>query len=158
MKKFLTIAYWSIFSIYLVLLIDTVFIARDARRSINLVPFQMISEHGFSLNVWGNIIMFIPLGLYVAVQIINFTVKKSLAIIISASVTIEIMQFTFARGATDIDDLLLNTGGGFIGICMYVAIKKIMYTKENVQHAIARLSLLVGVPIILLVLVLFFVN
>ena len=53
MKKFLNISYWLVLLFYLYLLIDTVFLGRDARRSINLVPFDMIAEQGFLLNVWG---------------------------------------------------------------------------------------------------------
>lgn len=158
MKKFLTITYWSIFLFYFALLVDTVFITRDARRSINLIPFQMINEHGFSLNVWGNIVTFIPLGIYIALQLKNFTFKKALVFIVGASLTIEIIQLTFARGATDIDDVILNTIGGFIGILIYRLFKKLFKTREKVQNAISILSFVIGVSMILLVVVLIISN
>ena len=59
MKRFLNIGYWIVLLFYSYLLIDTVFFARDARRSINLIPFDMIAEQGFTLNVYGNILMFV---------------------------------------------------------------------------------------------------
>ena len=158
MKKFLTIAYWSIFLFYLALLVDTVFVTRDARRSINLFPFQMINEHAFSLNVWGNVVMFIPLGIYVALQLKNFTLKKALSLIVGASLTIEIIQLTFARGATDIDDVILNTIGGLIGVLIYISFKKLFKTRAKVQKAISLLSIIIGIPIILLVVVLIIAN
>ena len=43
MKKLLNLAFWLVLLFYAYLLIDTVFISRDANRSVNLVPFQMIA-------------------------------------------------------------------------------------------------------------------
>ena len=85
MKKFLTLGYWGVLLFYSYLLIDTVFLARDARRSINLVPFDMIAAQGFSLNVWGNILMFIPLGLYLANFMKQFRFWKVLGAIVGTS-------------------------------------------------------------------------
>ena len=48
MKRFLNIGYWIVLLFYSYLLIDTVFFARDTRRSINLVPFDMIAAQGFT--------------------------------------------------------------------------------------------------------------
>ena len=158
MKKFLTITYWGILLIYLVLLFDTVFIARDVRRSINFIPFQMINEQGFSLNVWGNILMFIPAGVYIALQLKNFALKKAIALIIGASLAIEIIQFTFSRGATDIDDVILNTAGGLLGIFIYMLFKVIFKSKEKIKSALSILSLIVGAPIIILVVILIISN
>lgn len=63
---------------------------------------------------FGNIIWFVPLGYY------NVAYKrKSLltAIIIgfALSLAIEIMQFVLGTGVSEIDDLILNIFGGFIG-------------------------------------------
>jgi len=158
MKKFLNIGYWIVLIIYLYLLIDTVFFARDVRRSVNLTPFDMISQQGFSLNVWGNILMFIPLGLYFADFLKKFSFWKLLGCIMGTSLAIEIIQYIFKRGVSDIDDLLLNTAGGVIGIIIYLVCKVIVKEKERVHVAISILSLVVGVPIILLTIILFVNN
>ena len=158
MKKFLTYSYWAILLFYFGLLIDTVFIARDAKRSINLVPFDMIQTQGFSLNVYGNILMFVPLGIYAALLFKQDTFRKTLAIVIGASLFIEIVQFIFARGATDIDDVILNTAGGVIGIIIYLLFRLVFKTKEKIQNALTILSLIIGVPMVGLVIMLIFAN
>lgn len=158
MKKFLNIAYWIVLVFYTYLLIDTVFLARDARRSVNLVPFDMIIEQGFTLNVWGNILMFIPLGLYAVNFMKRFHFCRALGIVIGTSFGIEVLQYIFKRGASDIDDILLNTVGGFLGIVIYLLCKGLFKTNERVQTAISILSLVVGVPMFLLVAMLIIFN
>lgn len=158
MKKVLDIGYWFVLLFYIHLLIDTVFLARDARRSINLVPFDMITEQGFSLNVWGNMLMFIPLGLYVANLMKPFRFWNVLGAIAGTSLGIEILQYIFKRGASDIDDLLLNTAGGLIGIFIYFVFKLLFKSKERIHTAISVLSLVVGIPVVILVAILFLRN
>lgn len=158
MKKFLNIAYWIVLAFYSYLLIDTVFFSRDARRSINLTPFDMIAEQGFTLNVWGNILMFIPLGLYFANFMKQFHFWKVLGSIIGTSLGIEVLQYIFKRGVSDIDDLLLNTAGGLIGIFIYLVFKAIFKSKQRAHVAISILSLVVGIPMILLAILLVLYN
>lgn len=158
MKKILNIAFWIVLLFYAYLLIETVFFARDARRSVNLVPFDMITDKGFTLNVWGNILMFIPLGLYAANFLKKFNFWKVLWVIIGASLGIEVLQYIFKRGVSDIDDLLLNTMGGLIGIFIYLILKKMFKSKERVHSAISVLSLLIGIPVFLLAATLFLYN
>ena len=62
------------------------------------------------------------------------------------------------RGASDIDDLLLNTVGGLIGVVIYLVFKAIFKSKERVHIAISTLSIVVGIPVILLVIILFVYN
>ena len=118
----------------------------------------MIVEKGFTLNVWGNILMFIPLGLYFADFMKKFRFWKALGYIIGTSLGIEVMQYIFKRGASDIDDLMLNTAGGLIGIFIYLVFNAIFKVKERVHIAISILSLVVGIPIILLTIILFVYN
>ena len=158
MKKFLTVGYWAVILFYFYLLIDTVFLARDARRSINLVPFDMIAEHGFSLNVYGNILMFIPLGLYMANMMKSFRFWKALGLIVGSSFAIEVLQFVFKCGASDIDDIILNTLGGLIGIFIYCGFKLFFKSKERIHTAISVLSLVVSIPVLVLVILIFLAN
>ena len=158
MKKFLNIGYWIVLLFYSYLLIDTVFFARDARRSVNLTPFDMISQQGFTLNVWGNILMFIPLGLYFANFMKQFRFWKVLGAIGGTSLSIEVLQYILKRGVSDIDDLLLNTTGGFIGILIYLVLKVLFKSNERVHVAISVVSLVVGVPVIVLAILIFLAN
>ncbi len=158
MKKFLNIGYYSILLFYAFLLMDTVFFARDARQSINLVPFDMIKQHGFTLNVWGNIIMFIPIGLYLSNFLKGTKWGKVLVGIVGASLSIEVLQYVFKRGSSDIDDLILNTAGGLIGVFIYLVFKVLFKSNERVHTAISVLSVLVGLPVLLLTIILVVVN
>ncbi len=72
----------------------------------------------FFKNIAGNIIMFIPYGLYVSYHL---NLKKARVIIFLAlilSVTIETTQFYIGR-VFDVDDILLNVIGALIGYFMY---------------------------------------
>lgn len=158
MKKLLNLAFWLVLVFYAYLLIDTVFISRDANRSVNLVPFQMIAEQGFTLNVWGNILMFIPLGIYFADFLKRFNFGKAMGAVITTSLGIEALQYILKRGASDIDDLLLNSIGGLIGIFIYLVLKKMFKSKEHVHVAISVLSLVVGLPVFVLATMLVLYN
>lgn len=127
-------------------------------RSINIIPFDMIKEQGFTLNVWGNVLMFVPLGIYLANEIKQFRFWKVLAAVIGTSLGIEVCQFVFKRGASDIDDLLLNTIGGLIGIVIYLSFTVFFKSKERVHLALSILSLMVGIPVIILTALLFLYN
>ena len=59
----------------------------------------------------GNVVLFIPLG--VALQSIGVRDVKKAGIL--ASLTIEVLQFTFALGTFECDDLIHNTLGAIIG-------------------------------------------
>lgn len=169
MKKAMKIVYWIIMAFYIYLLIDTVFLSRDSLRSINLIPFSSIKEYimvdnGFGnyrlvdMNIWGNVLMYLPLGIYLMVHVKNLSLTKSLLLIASSSVFIEIFQFIFAQGATDIDDVILNTLGGGIGIGIYKIFAKIFKTNEKIIIAITILSMIVGIPVMLLAMMLVIAN
>ena len=158
MKKFLNIGYWIVFLFYSYLLVDTVFLARDARRSINLMPFDMIAQQGFTLNVWGNILMFIPLGIYFSHMMKSFRFFKVFGAIIGTSLSIEVLQYILKRGASDIDDLLLNTAGGLIGILIYLVLKLLFKSNKHVDMAISVVSLVVGIPVIGLTILIYLAN
>lgn len=71
-------------------------------------------------NVVGNIIWFIPLGFLIP---IIWEKKRQLGTIIGlsfiTSLSIEVLQFIFRTGISDIDDLVFNTLGGIIGYIIF---------------------------------------
>lgn len=85
-------------------------------RSLNLVPFAGTS-HGTEMIA--NIIVFIPFGLLLSVNLkrTNFWVK--LAYVFFFSVAFEAIQFVLAIGITDITDVITNTLGGLFGLMLY---------------------------------------
>lgn len=69
-------------------------------------------------NTFGNIALFIPFGFLLYILLKNRSRFPLLEVTAFAGVTslvIEIVQFAFAAGYTDVDDLLFNTIGGFLG-------------------------------------------
>lgn len=102
---------------------------------INLVPFKIIIRdiksliNGdyliFLINIVGNILLFIPIGILVPML---WKIKDRYVILIGflISLSIEITQLYLGR-VTDIDDLILNTSGVIIGLLVYKCVNK----KEN---------------------------
>ena len=119
----------------------------------NLIPFREIfryslGSHLFLKNVIGNVLLFLPYGLFVSYF---FKEKKLLPIFILVfitSLTIEGTQLMIGR-VFDIDDIILNVLGGIFGFFLYQILAKIvsffpnLLKKEWVLNVLA-LFLLVG--------------
>ena len=91
-------------------------------RSLNLVPFAAPSIVDGKINYGEmvfNCIFFIPLGLLLSVNFKNARFLSKLVFILVFSFTLELIQYIFAIGATDITDIITNTVGGFLGLMLY---------------------------------------
>jgi glycopeptide antibiotics resistance protein len=107
--------------------------ASDAVRVINLIPFQgSFDENGGLVlrEIIYNILLFVPLGIYISLLTEWPFVKKTLSII-GLTLAFEILQFIFALGRTDVTDLLDNTFGGIIGIGIYALLFKVFKSRTN---------------------------
>jgi len=128
-------------------------------RSINLIPFHSIIEYisgstmnirtfAFS-NVVGNIVIFIPFGIYLALFKKDKRAITNLLFIFIVSLFVEIMQGFLGIGASDVDDIILNCLGGWIGILGYKFLLLILRDEKKVNTAITILSAIIGLPVIL---------
>lgn len=116
-------------------------------RNYNLIPFRSIYRIAvFSPSIIdpirilvGNIILFIPFG-FLAPIVIKKLRKSLLTITILGmflSMTIEMSQFLFTHRVSNIDDVILNTLGAFIGaisimLCFFIKSKLyIFYVKKD---------------------------
>lgn len=126
-----------LFIIYIILLVYFLFFAEsmgrtiyDRKYSYNLILFKEIKrflkyrrELGMAAvftNIFGNIICFIPFG--TMLPILSTKMRKlSLVTLVSfeLSLVIEVTQLLFKVGSFDVDDLVLNTIGGFIGFIIF---------------------------------------
>ncbi len=91
-------------------------------RSLNLIPFAAPSMVNGKINfdeMIDNCIFFIPFGLLLNVNFKKVRFSLKIISILAFSVTIELIQFIFAIGATDITDVITNTFGGFLGLKLY---------------------------------------
>lgn len=108
----------------------------------NFVPFIRLFEiyPGWKTNILGNILLFVPVGIIwpVCFKKLNSLWKTVLAGG-GLSLCIEISQLLFYDRCTDVDDLILNTTGVFIGAMIYFKIKhkklKRQNSAQNVGHA-----------------------
>ena len=176
-ERIKTVLLYGIFICYILLLIYILFLSRVSLlelfssqrtlyRSINLIPFKSIREYisgstvnlqrfAFS-NVVGNIAIFIPFGIYLPLFKKDKRVITNLLFIFIVSLFVEIIQWLFGIGTSDIDDIILNCLGGLIGILGYKFLLFILRDEKKVRTAITILSAIVGLPIILYLL--FFIR
>ncbi len=90
----------------------------------NFIPFKEIFRYQigskvFIKNILGNIILFIPFGVFVSYIM---KTRKAHPILIISLITSSVIEFTQLKiGRTfDIDDIILNVVGGFTGFLMYI--------------------------------------
>ena len=122
--------------IYLLFLAALLFKSHMEFRSWNLFPLRSILEYMTGLdyvtgfrhsmmqyfawsNLLGNVVIFVPLGVYVALFRKNGTLWKTMLMVAAVSLAAEILQVATKTGIGDIDDLLLNALGGLIGALVY---------------------------------------
>lgn len=115
---------YFVFVLYLVILFAILFRTSHSSRTIRLVPFATIIDFllrgkgslSFTMsNLLGNIILFVPLGIYLDLFHHGKRGNRSVFLVFLTSLLVEIIQFTFKIGVGDIDDIILNTLGGYIG-------------------------------------------
>lgn len=126
--------------LFLVGLFAEAFIPDDGRHITNFIPFKILFDtydqvfnknniNYLIISFLGNIIMFIPIGFLIK-KIWDFSDKKVILIGASISLFIELTQL-FLNRTTDIDDLILNTLGIFLGIVLNNYCNKI---KKESRH------------------------
>lgn len=106
----------------------------------NLKPFTTIQGYlvldsfsqmlQFTINILGNIIVFMPVGIFTLV-FLNIRKKKN-GFIVGAIVglvfcmCVEVTQYILSVGIFDVDDLILNTLGAIVGVFFYYKVLKII--------------------------------
>ena len=95
----------------------------------NLVPFKEILRYKigsrlFFKNVIGNIVLFIPYGIFASMYTKIDKVFHALGLVLFASIIVEVTQALIGR-VFDIDDIILNIIGGLIGYGIYALITRI---------------------------------
>lgn len=107
--------------------IDSEIISRSFPNS-NLIPFKTIISYIVNpisvkiaiVNVLGNIILFIPIGILAPFLVLKkyefwISFKVSLLASFCISLAFEVIQLLTYFGLFDVDDLILNTFGGVLG-------------------------------------------
>ncbi|HBF3389408.1 TPA: VanZ family protein [Clostridioides difficile] len=128
-------------------------------RNINLIPFgeSVIVNGKMDLSeIIQNALAFIPLGLFIHVLWEQKSLLKQFIPIVCTSLLFEVIQFTFAIGATDITDLISNSLGGIIGVILAITISKV--TRKNWIQFINIISLIGAITLTLFIAVLLLAN
>ncbi|MEG0357446.1 MAG: VanZ family protein [Christensenellaceae bacterium] len=146
-----TIILYTIFGLYILFLLSEIvfkYIApwelgsvSPVGRSLNLIPFNEILHSTNSLNIYGNILAFLPMGIFLQTLLKNKAIYKSLLIILAVSCIFELFQYIFGIGASDIDDVILNCFGGLLGILSY----KLLFLLVKKEETIRKVVMWVGI-------------
>lgn len=149
-KKIIRFFSWIMFIIYLFMMVYFLFFSEQLGRvpsdtyHYNLKPFTEISRYvkysreigsfNVLLNLIGNVVCFMPFGFVLPIlsnrqrNIFKVTFLSFLC-----SVTVELIQLVSKLGSCDVDDVILNTGGGFLGYVFFCICIGIMhkYTEKK---------------------------
>lgn len=109
---------------------------------INLIPVVHLFDlyDGWLINIIGNISMFIPVGLAWPFCFKKLdTIGKTILAGGGFSLLIEITQLPFYDRCSDVDDLILNTTGVFIGAIIYFIIKRLRTYNKKVGETENRI-------------------
>ena len=117
------------FIIYIFFLFQVVTYRDIAFAGVNYVPFKEIFRYDigsglFYKNVFGNMLLFLPYGIFVSYIIDNKKFRYVFILALVASLSIEFTQLAIGR-VFDIDDVILNVAGASLGYVLYRIFGKI---------------------------------
>ena len=119
------------------------------KRSVNLIPFSepiiLNSENVL------NIVIFIPLGIYVGILFDRWMFGKKLLLFFLLSLVVEGFQYLLRVGAFDVTDIITNTLGGITG---WIIFKAIDITFNNSVRAQKFINIIAATATIIVVLLL----
>lgn len=94
----------------------------------NLIPFSEIIRfwtyreslglRAFA-NLAGNVLVFMPVGFFLALGSRRKSILRTILFSFAVSLSVEVSQFILRVGRFDVDDLILNTCGGFLGLVAF---------------------------------------
>lgn len=167
-ERIQSVIFYGVFVCYLLFLLKLLLLSRvslleifngerSLSRTFNFIPFYSIIDFIFGTdanaqkfafsNVVGNIAIFIPLGVYLSLLKKNKKVLSTLLVIFLVSLGVELFQALLALGTADVDDIILNCLGGWIGILGYKLLLLIFGKEKKVRTVITVLSV-IGFPVL----------
>lgn len=120
--------------------LDQLLTAKRSRETIQLVPvIHTLAElknglWAFVYPVVGNMIWFVPLG--ILLPLANPCWKKALPLCLTGGIlsfAIEVCQWIFGSGISDIDDILLNTLGALAGYLFLQIVRWIWQHRTSIK-------------------------
>ena len=138
-----------LFVIYMVVLVYFLLLSDNFGRTnvyqeynYNLIPFKEIkrfivyrrslSPMTVFVNLFGNVLAFMPFGALIRwVRNKKTTCMQAVFYTFSFSLCVELLQLITKAGICDVDDLILNTFGGFLGYMLYLMLRGINKRREK---------------------------
>lgn len=150
-KELLTLS----FIIYILCLFQVVtFQDTVSWSSNNFIPFKEmfryeIGSRLFLKNVLGNVLLFMPFGFFSSYYLKFKRPWVILGLTLVTSFSIEVIQMSIGR-VFDVDDILLNIVGGYLGYLVYSFISKIgdkapSFMKNEIFLDVVSVIILIGV-------------
>lgn len=102
---------------------------------IQLTPFwtyRAVMTHTIGVSFWDivlNVVLFMPLGFLVKLLYPSISSFKMLLVALGCSICIEINQYIFEKGVTQIDDVIHNVIGALMGWIMALIVIKLPIKK-----------------------------
>lgn len=140
-KDKVSVVCWCLFILYLLSLAYFLFFAEATGRTFsertyqyNLIPLHEIRRFltyrrqlgaaAVVLNLAGNVLAFVPFGLFLPLLVKRVrSFGKTVLFGFEFSLLVEILQLYSKVGSFDVDDILLNTTGVWIGYLLFYLIK-----------------------------------
>ncbi|MFC5405865.1 VanZ family protein [Cohnella soli] len=150
MKLAIRICCWICLVVYVLILtkylvLDRMHLMGYGYRSYNLLPFSSIKQylyqkehynyHTWFMNLVGNFVMLMPLGLLLPLLHRYFRrTRNFIVFLIATNISIEVLQYYSGLGSADIDDVIMNSAGAIVVYLLVRILLKILnhgLNKEN---------------------------
>ncbi len=106
--------------IFLIFSSTVIFRATGETKQYDFHPFWSYDRPDLLIENIMNVVVFIPLGLLLGMAFKQMTCWKALLIGIFISVSVEALQFYFMKGFSELDDVMHNTLGCFVGYVIWI--------------------------------------
>jgi glycopeptide antibiotics resistance protein len=143
---------YGLFLIYLAILFWIIVLKMSVRftyigqqRSMNLIPYNqplMLNGKADFGEILLNALVFVPMGVYVAILFKKWAAVKSILFFALSSFVLEAIQYITALGAFDITDIINNTLGGTFGLFLFKILEKLSGNSKKAQKFVNIVALL----------------
>ena len=157
-KEILTL----IFIIYILCLYHVLTVRNTGYAGVNFIPFKEMFRYTFGSqkfikNILGNILLFVPFGFGTSYYLSDKKALTPVIITLAVSICAEGMQYYLGR-VFDVDDIILNVFGGFIGYLLFIAFSAICSKLPNFMRSDGFINFVVVVLVVILVLFMLGIN
>lgn len=145
-----------IFIIYILCLYHLLTYQNVGYSGINLVPFKEMfrytfGSYKFMKNIVGNIVIFLPFGFFTSYYLNTKKWVSPVLIALIVSFGAEGIQYYIGR-IFDVDDIILNVLGGFLGYLLFVAFSAIRGKLPKFMRSDGFLNFIVILIVVIIIL------